>query len=191
MATTEFTFNNKIHIATKSSPFKVNYEREPRIGFDIRKKGKYVKVEEFVKEMKDKHEEAKAVLIKSQEEMKRYTDRNRKKVKEYKVRDKVLISTKNFLIELMKRATKKLTIRLVNIGLEFLLIFFFIFNLIFDLFLKSRVRVRATSQLHTVIQSYGCIEHSCQTCEAWILVFLFYFIFSFIFFILDLGLGLE
>jgi len=72
-------------------------------------------VEEFVKEIKDKHEEAKAALVKSQEEMKRYTDMNGKKVEEYKVGYKVLISTKNFLIELMKRATKKLTVRLVNI----------------------------------------------------------------------------
>jgi len=27
------------------------------MGFDIRKKGKHVKIEEFVKEIKDKHEE--------------------------------------------------------------------------------------------------------------------------------------
>ena len=36
-------------------------------------------------------------------------DRNRKEVKEYKVGDKVLISTKDFLMKLMKRAIKKLT----------------------------------------------------------------------------------
>ena len=41
--------------------------------------------------------------------MKRYVDRNRKEVKEYKVGDKVLISTKDFLMKLMKRAIKKLT----------------------------------------------------------------------------------
>jgi len=48
------------------------------------------------------------MLVKSQEEMKKQADRNRKKTEEYKVGDKVLISTKNFLMELMKRATKKL-----------------------------------------------------------------------------------
>ena len=36
-------------------------------------------------------------------------DRNRKEVKEYKVGDKVLISTKDFLMKLMKRVIKKLT----------------------------------------------------------------------------------
>ena len=36
-------------------------------------------------------------------------DRNRKEVEEYRVSDKVLISTKDFSAELMKRVTKKLT----------------------------------------------------------------------------------
>jgi len=65
LATAEFIFNNKVHIATKSSLFKVNYKREPRIGFDISKKGKHVKAEEFVKEMKEIYKKAKTVLRKS------------------------------------------------------------------------------------------------------------------------------
>ena len=67
----EFAFNNKIHTATKSSPFQINYRREPRMGFDIRKKGKNEKTEEFVREIKERHEEARVALVKSQEEMKR------------------------------------------------------------------------------------------------------------------------
>jgi len=58
-----------------------------------------VKAEEFVKEMKDRYKEIKVPLVKLQKEIKRYTDRNRKKVEEYKVGDKVLISTKDFLME--------------------------------------------------------------------------------------------
>jgi len=61
----EFAFNNKIHTVMKKSPFKVNYGREPKMGFDIRKKGKNVKVEEFAREMKDRHEEVKSVLVRS------------------------------------------------------------------------------------------------------------------------------
>ena len=104
----EFAFNNKVHTATKISPFQVNYRRELRMGFDIRKKGKNEKVEEFVRKMKEKHEEARVALVKLQEEMKRQADRGRKEAEEYRVGDKVLISTKDFSAELMKRATKKL-----------------------------------------------------------------------------------
>ena len=65
LATAEFAFDNKVHTATKSSLFKVNYEREPRMSFDIRKKRKNEKAEEFVKEIKNRHEEAKVALVKS------------------------------------------------------------------------------------------------------------------------------
>ena len=97
MATVDFVFNNKIHTATKLSPFKVNYGRELRIGFKIRKKRKYTKAEEFVKKMKEMHEKAKAVLEKSQEKMKRYADENRKEIVEHKIEDKVLLSTKDLM----------------------------------------------------------------------------------------------
>jgi len=110
----EFAFNNKVHTATKMSPFQTNYGRELRMGFDIRKKGKNEKAEEFVKEMKERHEEAKAALVKSQEEMKRQADRSRKEVEEYRVGDKVLINIKDFLMELRKRATKKLTKKFIG-----------------------------------------------------------------------------
>jgi len=114
LATVEFAFNNKVHTAIKRLPFQVNYGRELRMGFDIRKKGKNEKAEEFVREMKEKHEEARAALVKSQEEIKRQADRNRKKAKEYRVGDKVLISMKDFSAELMKRATKKLTEKFIG-----------------------------------------------------------------------------
>jgi len=114
LATAEFTFNNKVHTATRSSPFQVNYGREPRMGFDIRKKGKNNRTEEFVKEMKERHEEARAALVKSQEEMKRQVDRSRKEAEEYRVGDKVLISIKDFSAKLMKRATKKLTEKFIR-----------------------------------------------------------------------------
>ena len=83
----KFTFNNKMHTATKTLPFQVNYGRELRMGFDIRKKRKNKKAEEFAREMKKRHEETKAALVRSQEEMKRQTDRNRKEAEEYRVSD--------------------------------------------------------------------------------------------------------
>jgi len=115
LATAEFTFNNKVHVVTKESPFKINYGRKPRMGFDIRKKRKNVKVEEFAREMKDRYEEVKSALVRSQEEMKRQTDKNRKEAEEYRVGDKVLISTKNFPMELIKRVMKKLTEKYIRL----------------------------------------------------------------------------
>ena len=114
LATAEFAFNNKVYTATRSSPFQVNYGREPRMGFDIRKKGKNEKAEEFVREMKERHEEARAALVKSQEGMKRQADRSRKEAEEYRVGDKVLIKTKDFSAELMKKAMKKLTEKFIG-----------------------------------------------------------------------------
>ena len=57
------------------------------MGFDIRKKRKNKKAEEFAREMKKRHEETRAALVRSQEEMKRQADRNRKEAEEYKVSD--------------------------------------------------------------------------------------------------------
>jgi len=52
LGTAEFTYNNKIHMATKVSPFKVNYGQNPRMGFEGRRKGKYEAAEKFVEKMK-------------------------------------------------------------------------------------------------------------------------------------------
>ena len=77
MTTAEFAFNNKVHIATKSSPFKINYGRELRMSFEIRKKMKYAKAEKFLKEIKKIHEKTKVALRKLQKEMKKYADKKR------------------------------------------------------------------------------------------------------------------
>ena len=71
MASAEFAVNNKVHTATKFSPFMANYERELRMGGDIRRKGKVEKAIEFVERMKQVQEEVGATLKKVQENMKR------------------------------------------------------------------------------------------------------------------------
>jgi len=58
----EFAYNNKIHAATKTSPFKVNYGQDPRIGFEGERKRKYEVVGKFIERMKKIQEEAKAAL---------------------------------------------------------------------------------------------------------------------------------
>jgi len=64
--------------------------------------------------MKKRHKEARAALVKSQEEIKRQADRSKKETEEYRVGDKVLISMKDFSMELMKKAMKKLTEKFIG-----------------------------------------------------------------------------
>ena len=83
------------------------------MGFEIRKKRKHVKVKEFVNEIKKIYEKVKAVLKTSQEEMKKI-DRNKKEAVEYKVKDRVLLSTKDLMQQIKNRETKKLTKKFVE-----------------------------------------------------------------------------
>jgi len=108
----EFAINNKVHTATKISPFMANYGKELRMGGDIRKKGKVESVIEFAERMKKVHEEAEAALRKTQEEMKRYADRERKEMEEWRKGDRILLSTKNLVFK--ERPSKKLTERYVR-----------------------------------------------------------------------------
>jgi len=98
--------NNKVHMATKVSPFIANYGRELRMGEDIRKRGKVESVMEFVERMKKVHEEAGAVLKKAQEDMKRQADKKRKETKDWKKRDRVMLSTKDLVFK--ERLARKL-----------------------------------------------------------------------------------
>jgi len=86
LASAELAINNKVHSTTKVSLFIANYGRELRIGGDIRRKGKVEKAMEFVEKLKRVQEEVVAALKKTQE-MKRYTDRNRKETEEWKKGD--------------------------------------------------------------------------------------------------------
>ena len=97
LGTAEFTYNNKVHSSTRTSPFKANYGQDPRMGFETRKKEKYAGAEKFIEKIKEIQKEAKAALGKAQEEMKKYADRKREKVNDYKVGDLVMLSTKDLL----------------------------------------------------------------------------------------------
>jgi len=106
LASAEFAVNNKVHMTTKVSPFMANYGRELRMGGDIRKKGKVEKATEFVERMKKVHEEAGAALKKAQEDMKRQVDKGRKETKDWKRRDRILLSTKDLVFR--ERPARKL-----------------------------------------------------------------------------------
>jgi len=87
---------------------KANYRQDPRIGFEGRKKWKYEREKKFIEKMKEIQKKAKVALRKVQEEMKKYADRKRGKVDNYKVRDLVILSTKDLKYQMVGRRTEKL-----------------------------------------------------------------------------------
>jgi len=110
----EFAYNNKAHSSTKTSPFKANYGQDPRMGFKGRKKGKYAGTKKFIEKMKEIQEEAKAALGKAQADMKKYANKKRSDIEEYKVGDLVMLSTKDLKYQMIGRRTEKLTERFVG-----------------------------------------------------------------------------
>jgi len=113
LGTAEFVYNNKAYSSTKTLFFKANYRQDPRMGFEVRRKGKYKGAEKFVTKMKEIQGEVKAALGKVQE-IKRYVDRKRAEVNEYKVGDLVILSTKDLKYQMAGRRTEKLMERFVG-----------------------------------------------------------------------------
>ena len=68
--------------------------------FEEKKKGKYKRAKKFIEKMKEIQKEAKAVLGKVQEEIKKYTNRKRGEVDNYKVGNLVMLSTKDLILGL-------------------------------------------------------------------------------------------
>jgi len=110
----EFTYNNKIHAATKISLFKANYGQDPRIGFERRRKGKYKAAGKFIERKKKIQEKVKASLGKTQEEMKKFANRKCREGEEYRVGDLVLLSTKDLKWQMKGKRSEKLTERFVG-----------------------------------------------------------------------------
>jgi len=64
--------------------------------------------------MKKIQKKAKAALRKAQEEMKKYADKKKTEVNEYKVGDLVMLSTKNLKYQMVRKRTEKLMERYVG-----------------------------------------------------------------------------
>ena len=65
------------------------------MGFEGRRKEKYEATGKFVERIKKIQEEAKAVLEKAQEEIKKFANRRQREEEEYRVGNLVLLSTKD------------------------------------------------------------------------------------------------
>ena len=102
-----------MHTTTKSTqqqklPFKANYGQNLRIGFEGRRKEKYEAAGKFVERIKKIQEEAKAVLGKAQEEIKKFANRRQREEEEYRVGNLVLLSTKDLKWQMKGRRSEKL-----------------------------------------------------------------------------------
>ena len=64
--------------------------------------------------MREIQEEAKTALEKVQEKIKKYTNRKRAEVNEYKVGDLVMLSTKDLKYQMIRRKIEKLTERFIG-----------------------------------------------------------------------------
>ena len=114
LGTVEFVYNNKVHSSTKTLPFKENYGQYSRMEFEVRKKEKYEGAEKFVTKMKEIQKKAKTALEKKMKEMKKYADRKREEVNEYKVGNLVMLSTKDLKYQMVSRRTEKLMERFIG-----------------------------------------------------------------------------
>jgi len=92
-----------VQTSTKVLLFKANNGQDPCMGFEMRKKGKFERAEEFVKRIKEVYKEVEAVLRKNQKEMRKYADRKRSEPEEYRVGDWVLLSTKDLKFQIKGR----------------------------------------------------------------------------------------
>ena len=100
IASAEFAYNNKIHTATHISPFyAITYCHNPRMGIEPRQMMKLEPAKEFTEQMKMIHEGAQAVLSKAHDDMQCYADFNQGIGPEYKIGNKVWLSSKNLNVD--------------------------------------------------------------------------------------------
>jgi len=85
------------------------------MGFEMRKNGKYAGAKKFIEKIKEIQEEAKTALGKAQANMKKYADKKRSDIEEYKVGNLVMLSTKDLKYQMIRRRTEKLTERFVGL----------------------------------------------------------------------------
>ena len=84
------------------------------MSFERRKKKKYERAEKFIEKIKVIQKETKATLKKAQEKMKKYTDRKRGEVNNYKVENLVMLSTKDLKYQIVGRRIEKLMKKFVG-----------------------------------------------------------------------------
>jgi hypothetical protein len=91
----EFAFNNRVHSATRRTPFELDSGQHPRMGTEPRRETKLEAVEMFVDRIKKATEEAQAALQQAAKDMARYHNSRRGKNVKFKVGDQVWLDARN------------------------------------------------------------------------------------------------
>jgi len=88
----EFQHNNHIHSTTQQPPFLLDTGRLPHMGFEPRQNPSGLEtVNEFMERMRTTIEEAKSVIRKAQDDMKKYYDQRRTPALVFKPGNKVFL----------------------------------------------------------------------------------------------------
>ena len=101
----EFAFNDRIHSATKVSPFYAEYGRHPRKGIENSYKSNNPLAQDLANHIKDIRIEVESSLKKAAEDMNKYYDKHRSNSREYSTGDMVWLDGHNITSE---RPMKKL-----------------------------------------------------------------------------------
>jgi len=94
LAVAEFQYNNKKHVATRQTPFKLNFGRHTWKG-NLMIQMDIPRVEEFLIELQKSWEQVNKAMEEVQKNMKKQLDKKRRKPQGLKIRDNIWLENKN------------------------------------------------------------------------------------------------